>query len=152
MTKDLQSMLRNKNLRAHLDAGEFVKPLTLEQLAQIGKTLLDPKSFEAGDTVVISKKPFGVRFAVGTVGVVISQNVNDIPVASNDGTPLSCAALGDTLVAFPDITDTGFIVFQIHSSVLEIAHEVDVVAADARHAAAFEELMAETNPTKSEEN
>lgn len=139
-------------LRAHIDAGNFVKPIRIEDLAEAGKTLLEPKNFEPGDVVTIAKKPFGVRFAVGTVAVVISQNVNDIPVAQNEDSPLSCSALGDTLVALPEVTDVGFVVFQIHSSVLAPASELDIAAANEHHGAKFDELMAATNPPKPEEN
>ena len=127
-----------------LAEGKVLPPATLSQIKADTLGILEPKNFAEGDAIKCVRKPWGLNFPeVGDVAIVVSQDGMNLIADNEPGTARTAADLGDTLVAFPKVSDTGWLIYQVPSGCFEKATEEEVAEADAKLVKASAELVAE---------
>ena len=148
------NIFREVQIREGIQKGELLPRATISTIKEQTAGILEGKTFAEGDAIKCVKKPWGARFPeVGDVVVVVSQDGMNLAVSNEPGDCLAASDLGDTIVAVPRIADTGWQLYQIHSSCFEKATDEEVAAADKKLLEAAAKLLAEANPkTESTEN
>ena len=127
-----------------LAEGKVLPPATISQIKADTLGILEPKNFAEGDAIKCVRKPWGLSFPeVGDVAIVVSQDGMNLIADNEPGSARTAADLGDTLVAFPKVSDTGWLIYQVPSGCFEKATEEEVAEADAKLVKASEELVAD---------
>lgn len=140
----LEKVARQSHMTKALAEGKILPPATISQIKAETLGILEPKNFAEGDAVKCVRKPWGLEFPeIGDVAIVVSQDGMNLIADNEPGSARSAADLGDTLVAFPKVSDTGWLIFQVPSGCFEKATEEEVAEADAKLVKDAEELVAD---------
>jgi len=149
----LEEVARQSHMTKALAEGKILPPATISAIKADIEGILEPKNFAEGTAVKCIRKPWGLKFPeVGDICVVVSQDGMNLVSDNAPGSARSAAALGDTLVAVPKVSDTGWLIYQIASSCFEVATKEEVQAADDKLAKVAEELVADAKKAVSEED
>ena len=140
----LEKVARQSHMTKALAEGKILPPATISQIKAETLGILEPKNFAEGAAIKCIRKPWGLEFPeIGDVAIVVSQDGMNLIADNEPGSARTAADLGDTLVAFPKVSDTGWLIFQVPSGCFEKATEEEVAEADAKLVKAAEELVAD---------
>lgn len=138
-------------IKQELRKGTLLPPASISVIREQTAGLLEGHTFAEGDAIKCVKKPWGTQFPqVGDVVVVVSQDGMNLAVNSAPRECLAASDLGDTIIAVPRISDTGWQLYQVHSSCFEPASAEEVAATDEKLAEAARNIMDEATAKPSE--
>lgn len=153
MFQMLEKAARQSAMRKALAEGKLKPVATISAIKAEVEGLLEPKNFAEGVAIKCIRKPWGLECPeVGDIVVVVSQDGMNLVSDSDPGSARTAADLGDTLVAVPKVSDTGWLIYQLHSSCFELATDEEVQAEDAKLTKIAEELVEDAKKAVVEED